>query len=114
MIPVIINKINPGEFRKYFSNYEQRRVKNQRGVAENLLSPSSMLLPFHGTCEPRPKNGRQPGPATQKNYQLPGDQAQGHREGQSIKPLPFECNLNAAGGRAKFATARAAPPGLPG
>jgi hypothetical protein len=114
MIPVIINTINPAEFQKYFSNYEQRRVKNQQGVAENLLSPPSMLLPLHGTCEPRPKNGRLPGLAAQKTISCPGDQAQGHREGQSIKPLPFECNLNAAGGRAKFAPARAAPPGLPG
>jgi hypothetical protein len=51
MIPVIINKINPCEFRKYFSDSEQRRVKNHQGVAENLLSPPSMLLALHGTCE---------------------------------------------------------------
>ena len=104
MIPVIINKINRAEFRKYFSNYEQRRVKNHQGVAENLLSPPSMVLPLHGTCEPRPKFGRLPGPAAQKTISCPGDQAQGHREGQSIKPLPFECNLNAAGGRTEFET----------
>jgi hypothetical protein len=44
MITVIIKKINPAEFRKYFSNYEQRRVKNQQGVAENLLSPTQHVV----------------------------------------------------------------------
>jgi hypothetical protein len=63
-----------------------------------------MLLPLHGTCEPRPKYGRLPGPAAQKTISCPRDQAQGHREGKSIKSLPF--NLNVAGGRAKFAAAR--------
>jgi hypothetical protein len=45
------------------------------------------------------------GPAAQKTISCPGDQAQGHREGKSSKPLPFECNLNVSGGRAKFAAA---------
>jgi hypothetical protein len=89
---------------------------NHQGVAEDLLSPPSMLLPLRGTCEPRPKYGRLPrragGP---KNYQLPRRPGTGHREGKSIKPLPFECNLNVAGGRAKFAAPRLSlSPRLPG
>ncbi len=77
-----------------------------RKITESTLHVVASLLYY---CKPRPKFGRLPGPATQKTISCPGDQAQGHREGQSIKPLPFECNLNAAGGRAKYAAARAAP-----
>ncbi len=63
MIPVIINKINRAEFRKY---YEQRRVKDHQGVAEDLLSPPIMMLSLHGTCKQRPKEGCPGGPAAQK------------------------------------------------
>ena len=50
------------------------------------------------------------GPAAQKTISCPGDQAQGHREGKSSKPLPFEYTMNVAGGRANLKFAAAARP----
>jgi len=109
MIPVIINKINRAEFRKY---YEQRRVMN-RGESRTIkaspkiywVHPSWCCLFMVLASRGPSMDGCPGGPAAQKTISCPGDQAQGHREGKSSKPLPFECNLNVAGGRAKFAAA---------
>jgi hypothetical protein len=71
----MINKINRAEFRKYLvATLQDKRMIRGSFVAENLLSPPSMVLPLHGTCEPRPKYGRLPGPAAQKTISCPGDQ----------------------------------------
>ena len=52
------------------------KVKNHQGVAEDLLSPPSMLLPLHGTREPRPKEGCPGGQAAQKTISCPGESAE--------------------------------------
>ena len=109
MIPVIINKINRAEFRKY---YEQRRVMNKGESRTIKASPKiywvrpSWCCLFMVLASRGPRRAAPAGQRPKKlSVQCPGDQAQGHREGKSSKSLPFECNLNVAGGRAKFAAA---------